>query len=193
MMGASHRLGGAAAGMMAAGILTGPDDLAGKAVILSAAVLGSLIPDIDHPYSSISRKHRGINRIVSVLQMALRGIAALLPKKQAKYLKGAAGHRGISHSFLMAILCAVAVRMSVFIVPGWEGMLSLAAWGIGAGMVSHLVLDMFAGGVPLLFPFSLKRITLARIKTGGPAEWLVRIAAAGILVLLAGNEICKWM
>lgn len=81
--------------MMAAGIMTGPDDLSGKAVILSAAVLGSLIPDIDHSYSSISRKHRGISRIVGVLQMALRGIAALLPKKQAKYLKGTAGHRGI--------------------------------------------------------------------------------------------------
>lgn len=193
MMGATHRLGGAALGMLAAEVLTCPDDPAGKAVVISAAVLGSLIPDIDHPGSTISRRHRGIGRIAGVLQEVLRGIGTMLPQKQGKYLRTAAGHRGITHTLLMAILCTLAVHMSIFIIPGWKGMLFLAAWGIGAGMLSHLVLDMFAGGVPLFFPFIPGRITLAHIRTGGPAEWLVRVLAAALLVLLTGNEILRWI
>ncbi len=39
MMGSSHRLGGAALGILAAGVLAGPDDMAGKAVVLSAGLL----------------------------------------------------------------------------------------------------------------------------------------------------------
>lgn len=192
MMAASHRLAGAAAGMILAGILTPPDDLAGRAVILSAAVLGSLIPDIDNPRSSISRKQKGIRAAAGIFQMSVRGIASLLPEKQQRYVKGAAGHRGVSHSLVMAFLCACLVHMGTIVLPGWDSVISLAAWGTGAGVVSHLCLDMFAGGVPLLFPFTMKRVTLARIRTGGLAEWMVRMAALGILTALIGNEIMQW-
>ena len=193
MMAASHRLGGAAMGMLAAHVLTGPGDITGKAVILSAAVLGSLIPDIDHPYSSISRKHRGIRGAVGLVQITLRGISGLLPRRQGNYLRTAAGHRGASHSLLMAAACVLLVHMGVLICPAWKGMITLAAWGVGAGVLSHLLLDLFAGGVPLLFPFSGKRIALARIKTGGVTEWIIRILSAGILAILTGAEIAKWI
>lgn len=69
MMAASHRLGGATAGMVAAGILTEPENMAGKLVIVSASIFGSLIPDIDHPQSSISRKNRILSAAISILQL----------------------------------------------------------------------------------------------------------------------------
>lgn len=191
MMAASHRLGGAAAGMLVCSMLTAPDDIAGKTVIVSAAVLGSLIPDIDNPHSSISRKYRGINAAVSVFQMLFRGFAELLPKKQEKFMKGAAGHRGASHSLFMLIVCVVLVHMGGIFLPAWKDMITFAEWGIGAGVLSHLLLDMFAGGVPLLFPFTMRRITLAHIKTGGITEWLIRAGTAVILMMTVGKEIMK--
>lgn len=193
MMAASHRLGGAAAGILACSMLTAPDDIAGKTVILSAAVLGSLIPDIDNPHSSISRKYRGINAVVSVIQTFFRGIAELLPRKQEKYIKGAAGHRGASHSLLMMLLCVALVHIGGIFLPAWRDMITLASWGVGIGVLSHLFLDMFAGGVPLLFPFTMNRVTLGHIKTGGITEWLIRAAAIGILTMIVGKEIMKWI
>ncbi|WWR14690.1 metal-dependent hydrolase [Lachnospiraceae bacterium JLR.KK008] len=192
MMAASHRLGGVAAGMLTAGILTSPDDVAGKAVLLSAAVLGSLIPDIDHPRSSISRRHRGISVAVGIFQTLLRGLGNLLPRRQEQYVRGAAGHRGASHSLFMAVLCTLLVSAGAIALPAWKETVFLASWGVGVGVLSHLFLDMLAGGVSLLFPFTMKRITLARIRTGGPLEWMVRMLMAGALILLAGNELLRW-
>ncbi len=193
MMGASHRLGGAALGMLAAGVLAGPDDMAGKAVVLSAAVLGSLIPDIDNARSSISRRYRGISMAVSIVQTLIRGISSLLPRKQREYIRGAAGHRGITHSPVMVAVCIILVHMGILVCPAWKNLITLAAWGVGVGIVSHLILDLFAGGIPLLFPFSLRRFALAHVKTGGPVEWIIRTLAAGLLVLLAGTEMVKWI
>lgn len=192
MMAASHRLGGVAAGMLAADVLTSPDNVAGKAVLLSAAVLGSLIPDIDHPRSSISRKHRGISVAVGIFQTLLRGIGNLLSRRQEQYVRGAAGHRGVSHSLFMAGLCTLLVTAGAIALPAWKGMIFLASWGVGVGVLSHLFLDMLAGGVPLFFPFTMKRITLARIRTGGPLEWMVRLLMAGALILMTGNELLRW-
>lgn len=192
MTGASHRLGGAVTGLLAAEVLTQSDDIAGKAVLLSAAVIGSLVPDIDNPRSSVSCKFPLIRVFVGIFQLLIRGIASLFPSKQEQYIKGTVAHRGISHTLVMVLLGYGLVYSGVLLLPAWQEKWRLAALGMAAGILSHLILDMFAGGVPIFFPFTLKRLTLAHIKTGGVAEWLLRAAAIGFLVKNVGAEIAYW-
>ena len=45
-----------------------------------------------------------------------------------------------------------------------------------AGNLSHLILDMLSGGVPLLMPFSVARIRVCSFRTGGVVEWMWRFA-----------------
>lgn len=193
MTGASHRLGGAVAGMMIAELMTEPGDMIGKTVILSAAVLGSLVPDIDNPKSSISYKFPLIRLFVGIFQMLARGIAILFPRKQEQYIRGTVGHRGISHTLVMVIAGFGLVYSGAFLLPDWQAEITLAAWGMGAGILSHIILDIFAGGAPIRFPFTLKRTTLANIKTGGALEWLLRTAAIGILLKTIGEDLGNWI
>lgn len=192
MMAATHRLGGAAAGIALSGIFirSGSGGAAEGAILIAGAVLGSLIPDIDNARSSISRKVPLARAITGLFQAAARGISNLLPSKGRKLVRGAVGHRGITHSLAMCLITAGALwgigrQAGLDIYMGYR----FFAAGLVAGIASHLVLDMFAGGVPLFCPVSNARVTLAHIKTGGVVEWLVRIASAALLagvILLLG-------
>lgn len=119
MMAASHVVVGASAWAVAAGLsdLPGADPQA-----LTAAALGALLPDIDHPQSWAGRRLR----IVSVPLSAL------------------VGHRGITHSLVavIAALAALAVLGSTYAAaPVAVGYLShLAADALTPS------------GVPLLWP-----------------------------------------
>lgn len=47
--------------------------------------------------------------------------------------------------------------------------------GMIAGNLSHLILDMLSGGVPLLIPFSVARIRVCNFRTGGIMDKLWRL------------------
>lgn len=174
MTGATHKLGGLAAGIFLI-YITGQNDLPTETVILMGSVLGSLVPDIDNPRSSISMRFPLVRMGVGAGQGIVRGIAAFLPRKLQKHIRSLAGHRGMSHSPCMAVLLSGLVLLAGQIMQrpslGWM------AAGLFVGMISHIILDMFAGGVPLGMPFTTVRVTLARIKTGGLVELLIRSAA----------------
>lgn len=177
MMAASHRLGGIATGTaLAAAIHT---NIYESGFLLAAAVLGSLIPDIDNAHSSVSRRFSGISLLVTVGQGIIRILTKLLPRKYANYVKSLIGHRGITHSLIPVLLVpGIVIGIGCGIGYGRAGY--LVALGLAGGILSHLLFDMFAGGVPLLMPFSTKRICLAKIKTGGAVEWIFR----GLLILI---------
>ena len=85
--------------------------------------------------------------------------------------RGISGHRGITHCVLATglawlVVLFVSREMSVYIAAGW---------------LSHIALDVVAGGAPALWPIP-KRITLANIKTGGNLDSIV----GGALLALAG-------
>lgn len=193
MMAASHRLGGAAAGIMVAEVmLTGNSNLLLYAAAVSGAVLGSLIPDIDNSRSSISRSVPIVSGIVSVFQMIVRGIAVLLPlsKKEENHIRGVVGHRGITHSLTgcaitTILLMSIGVLLKTNAVAGYK----IFSIGLIAGMLSHIFLDMFAGGAPLFCPITNKRVTLARVKTGGAVEWIIRLAAIVLFAIIFKNKI----
>lgn len=188
MMAATHRLGGLAAGTAAAVLLH-----AGKAesgLLIAGAVLGSLIPDIDNRHSSISRKWVLLSTLVSIGQMIIRAFSSILPRKQRNYIRSLIGHRGITHSLVPVIVIPLIICL-IGHMTGCAGAGTYTAAGIGLGILSHLLFDMLAGGVPLFMPFSTKRIYLAHIKTGGAVEWIFRV----ILILVFtyfGMEVISW-
>lgn len=48
--------------------------------------------------------------------------------------------------------------------------------GMIIGDISHMFLDLFSGGIPLLMPVSVRRIRLGSFQTGGIMDRLWRIA-----------------
>lgn len=188
MMAATHRLGGLAAGMAVAVVLHTEPTYTG--VIIGSAVLGSLIPDIDNPHSRISRKWRLASIGVTIGQTIIRGISAFFPTRQRNYIRSLIGHRGITHSLIPVILLWVIASM----VGEMCDETTVACYiGVGliGGVLSHILFDMFAGGVPLFIPFSVKRICLAHIKTGGTVEWILRMIMIVVFVL-CGMEVIPW-
>ncbi len=91
MMAGSHMALGVAAWLVAAPRLGLP---AASPSCLGLALLGSLLPDIDHPKSWLGRRVRPVSS----------GIAAVL------------GHRGVTHSALAAAACAWGLHGAP---PGW--------------------------------------------------------------------------
>lgn len=173
MTASTHRLGGLAAGAALAGILH--TDPVGSGVMLAGSMLGCLLPDIDNSRSAISFKWPIARACVAAGQAVIRGISCLFPRKQQRYIRSLIGHRGLTHSLIPVILMPLA---GLFIgqVMGNGSLGSYTAGGVAAGLLSHLLFDMLAGGVPLFLPFTIKRVTLAHIKTGGVVEWIFRIS-----------------
>ncbi len=135
----------------------------GPVLCLGAAILGSQAPDIDAERSAIKRE----------LGLAGRVVAAGLGLCGVK-------HRGLTHTGL-ALLAVLACAW-------WGGrLLGYADVGLafGLGYASHLLADgMTLSGVPLCWPrrgrFHLLPRPL-RLRTGGPAEWLLFLL--GLVVL----------
>lgn len=184
----THRIGGLAAGALAAAVLR-PGTVLGCGMV-AAALLGSLLPDIDNKNSSISRRWRLFSCLVTAGQRTIRLLAYILPAKQRRYVASLIGHRGLTHSLCPVILlpsvCALIGQLVGQAAWGWIG-----GVGLAAGILSHLVLDMLSGGVPLFMPFSTKRVCLAHIRTGGAVEWLFRMGMLVVLIYLT-LEVATW-
>jgi membrane-bound metal-dependent hydrolase YbcI (DUF457 family) len=109
------------------------------------------------------------------LRVGVAALAALIPDWLQVNIPGGNclahglfGHRGISHWLITAGLVAFVVGL---ISPG------LALYAL-VGWSSHILLDVFSGGAPALWP--LPRIKLAHVKSGG---WMDRFIGAALLVL----------
>lgn len=97
--------------------------------VLAGAALGSLLPDLDHPESTLGHW----------LHVPLR-------------------HRGPLHSLLAALFFA-SLSLAVLSVVAWFASdAPWYAAGVGIGYVVHLLADIPSGRVPLLWPFRLRRI-----------------------------------
>ncbi|TCJ98270.1 UNVERIFIED_ORG: LexA-binding, inner membrane-associated putative hydrolase [Anoxybacillus amylolyticus] len=129
-------------------------------------LLGAVFLDIDHPNSFIGRRMKVTSFLVHQTF----------------------GHRGWTHSLSFVLGFGVLLYIGTFALSpilqdfSLKQVILFFAKGWIIGMVSHLFLDMMTkGGVPLLHPFSKKRISLSPIKTGSLGEFLV------FLVMLFGE------
>lgn len=148
MMVVSHVLLGGAAWVAAARLQgAAPAD----AVALGAAVIGSLLPDLDHPSSWVGRRVWPVSRPLSLLL----------------------GHRGLTHS-LLAVVAGLVLLHDI----GTVGLPARLIEPAVIGYLSHLAADALTpAGVPLLWPWK-RRFALPLCSTGGLMETLV--VAAGL-------------
>ncbi len=140
MMAGSHLALGVAAWLVAAPHLGLP---AAAPACLGLAILGSLLPDIDHPKSWLGKRLRPISS----------GVASAL------------GHRGVTHSAVAVAACAWALLRGG--APHW------VVDPLAVGYLSHLAADLLTpGGLRLAWPLR-RTWALPLCKTGSPFEPLV--------------------
>ena len=190
MMAATHRLGGLAVGISLTALLHA--DSANGITVIAGAVMGSLIPDIDNRHSAISRKWQLTGFAVRLGQGLIRMVSNIFPAKQRQYIRSLVGHRGLTHSLVPVILMPLAAA-GIGWVTGSAAFGYYAAAGLAGGILSHILFDLLAGGVPLLMPFSTRRIALAHIKTGGVVEWLFRLGLVTVVVYFGYEEVMSWL
>lgn len=151
MVGASHLVIGAAVGLS----LVANNHPPSPALVIGAAAVGALLPDLDSPGSLISRKTGPLGWVYHW------------------FVK----HRDVTHSALAAVLVLLGVLRLSQDQPGafWPG---IGLWG---GYLSHLAADALTkSGIPLLWPSERKYRLLPRrlaITTGKRAESLIALAA----------------
>jgi inner membrane protein len=114
---------------------------------MAAAMLGSLLPDIDHPQSFVGRR-------LWFLSVPLASIF---------------GHRGMTHS-LIAVGVWVWVMLRGF---AWDQEMAAAA---AVGYLSHLAGDWTTvGGIPLLWPWRRRFQAPFGFKSGGITEGVLDV------------------
>lgn len=161
----THALGGAIAGslVLMAADYTGTDEL----LIFSGAVIGSLLPDIDHRQSKISRS--------SAAATVTSWITSLFTK-----------HRGVLHTPFFIILTSLVCGAGIIIIPGEvQTAVKLIMIGLIPGMWSHIILDTLnPGGIMWIYPLSRKYFNILPIKTGSILEAATAMMLAVLLYIL---------
>lgn len=153
MLGKTHRLGGITTGIVTAVALGTHSQFLDNELYLAVPIIfggmvGGLMPDVDHPGSTMGKKLKPISLIVNKLF----------------------GHRGFTHTFLALVLSSLPIFfLSVYLPVEWGLQRMLVSYGIGyaVGYLNHLLLDALTpAGIPFLFPFTTKDLHLAKIPTG---------------------------
>lgn len=152
MMAFTHIAVGAATGMILANALGVASRQ--ETWLLAGAVVGSLLPDIDHPKSWLGRR-------IPFISIPLSSLV---------------GHRGVTHSLIGLNIVFASVLLSA-----WLGNMSGSAWapaitGLGIGYASHLLADWLSNtGIPLLWPSRQRFAAPITIQTGSPIEYLIAL------------------
>ena len=154
MIGKTHLIIGTAVGLA----LVANSHPPAPALVVTAAAIGALLPDLDSHGSLIARKTGPFGWLYPYF----------------------VSHRGITHSAVALVMVLLGVALLHRDYPGSE----MAGFALWCGYLSHLTADMVTkAGIPLLWPSERKFRLLPRrlaIVTGGKRESLVSLA---VLVL----------
>jgi len=124
-----------------------------------AGIFFSAVPDLDEKNSRISRKYPFLSFFTRFF---------------------AKEHHGMTHSpfFLFAVSIFIAVVLSLFAE-------SFRFWlfAVYAPMLIHLMADMITSRIPLLYPFSGKKMGFALFRTGSVYEKISVIILIGTAVI----------
>lgn len=156
MNGRTHLLAGTALGIALATYWQ-PLPVMDTVIIAGASMLGSLLPDADHPNARIHR---------------LLIVTRLVPHLSE--------HRGITHALWVPALIAMGAHYGNLDPLPYYAVLALAI-----GYLSHILLDMLTvNGVKALYPIKRDyRIAPVRIRTGGLLERGLEIALLVVIVV----------
>lgn len=125
-----------------------------------AAIVGGMLPDIDHPQSWLGRR------------------IPLIPSLLFK----TTGHRGATHSMLAIVLTTGATGYGVLQFDVAYTIAEAAAIGMFVGYLSHLAGDFVSNrGIPVFWP-SKKRFGIPLCSTGSAGERVATI----VIIFLCG-------
>jgi inner membrane protein len=160
MMAFTHIAFGAASALLAAEWLNVPAPQ--TVLMLAGGVLGSMLPDIDHPGSAFGRRVLPISMV----------LAAVF------------GHRGITHSLMAVAVMSFAAWYALHGLDWHPGYSVPVVVGVAVGYLSHLAGDwMTNSGVPLLWPSKRKFVAPLRIFTGDFREHLLAFVTYGWVIV----------
>lgn len=156
MLAFTHIAAGLASSLLAAKALHAqPEQVT---LIMSGGVLGSMMPDMDHPRSAFGSR---------VLPLSL-------------LLSAIFGHRGITHSLLAVIGISGLCWWALNAVNWHQGYAVPVVFGIAAGYLSHLAGDWLTNsGVQLLWPVKRRFVSPIKLCTGDLREYLLAFVLYG--------------
>lgn len=193
MMGTTHQVGGVTfAGIAATSLylstpLVQQNPAMTIPVILAGGWLGGLMPDIDHPNSTISRMRVGFPyKLALWLKMPfLAKFRVRLFKPISWLIHFIFGHRGATHTLWLLLLSTLLLFIPSLYLNSDSGarpLYLLFVFGYAIGYFSHLFLDSLTpSGTPMLWPWP--DVHLARIPTN-KHEGKVKIGLIFISLLI---------
>ena len=156
MLAFTHIAAGCASSLLVSGALNAQPSQA--ILVLGGGILGSMMPDIDHPQSAFGKR---------VLPLSIP-IATLF------------GHRGITHSLLAVAGMSWLIWWSLHHLQWHQGYAVPVVAGVATGYLSHLAGDWLTNsGVPLLWPSSRRFVSPLRLCTGDLREYLLAFVMYG--------------
>lgn len=182
MTGKTHVLGGIALGVGVTYMFTQDVSLG----LIGGAALGSLLPDIDHPESKISRANP-VTWLFAILYRFVLDLVSIIFKILitplgwcgVKIPPLSSGHRGpLTHGGLGIILFTLLLSPLLSWTP-------TIFYGLMIGVLSHIFLDMLnPQGVPLMWPLWKKNIRfLPRFMAPTTSHLGERIVVFGLLAI----------
>lgn len=178
----THRLGGLVTGTVLC--FTFHESIPKMASVLALSYLGSVFCDIDIRCSAISYKMPVTSCCIAVMQRLIRLSTIFFPKKLKQKIRRFIGHRGFFHSLLGAGVCGILVSFLLSLTP-LNTLSIVGGVAMTSGMLSHILLDLLSGTVPLLLPFCTKGFSLGHIRTGSHGEHLFRYVCILLIAVLA--------
>lgn len=178
----THRLGGMCAGAVTAAAIYGDKYsfissneylIPATFTLIAAGAIGSLIPDIDHSNSYVSRRNPILAALVKLLLDFSKLVTNILlffcfwiSKKRKREILSGMEHRGIFHTILMTLAIYLLFGIIANILPTYGELIQI---GITVGYLSHILVDMLTkSGVMLLYPIVTKKFhwPFIRLTTG---------------------------
>jgi len=155
--------------------------------VIAGAVIGSLLPDIDHPKASINQKILIFkNKLTLQITFILLGAAAFLYGSTVFKMVGVflvltalSAHRKFTHSLIGLFgFSGICYAVTQF----YTGNIKNFVIGLIIGYVIHIVTDCLSNhGIELLFPFSDKHFALPIVKTGGISEYIFLLLVVALI------------
>lgn len=177
MRGTTHIVGGVIAAELVCMVMHIPD-VQTASVVAGAAVLGSIMPDIDQPRSKISNRNIATRVIGTSTHLVL-------------------GHRGVTHTIIFGAVLSAILYFAVNFFPELlikytqcDAVSMITALSFMAGYLSHLILDTFnAGGIMWLWPFSSRKYHVAEIRSGGIVDTIIIAVALAVIAIALGTTL----
>ena len=196
----THLIGGAQAGLLTSMVVGG--SYTESVLIVSAAMLGSVLPDLDQPKSKLCQS----DVLVGLLSLAIsritkhRGFTHTLPGAAllgvpfyvlAVFQGGRSDTEGL-FALLSAFVIFVLIDAGLDLAGDSRLAMTMTV-SVIAGAISHIFYDAFnKGGVPILWPVTKRNFRLMEIRTNTAGEfWFIvlQIILLGLMLEILGIKL----